>query len=189
MPRSKSKKSSRKSRSSKPLRKFQKALMDYNSCMDKTVKQIRKSSAYKDLVPFGTYKNPKSYHFGKRSYMKKTELCEALSDPKKYHAEIKKNYGTGKRTGANKITNSGPRKRFSRLGNCTPSKRKQPCKAPFRHKGITTTAKPCCYKKPQSAKTQAKRRANASAKKAQKRRYNRQKTITQGKSSRRRRKK
>ena len=177
---------SRKSKKSSPMAKYKHQLMDVNECMSKTVKQIRKEGAYRNLVPFGTYKRKSNvYHFGNKSTMKKAQLCEALSNPKAYHARIKKNKGTGKRKGPNAMKNSGKRKRNSRLGNCTPSYRKPTngsCKnskvmskskkvaAP--HKGLTTTAKKCCYKKKQSAATKAKRKRNASKKKSAITKYN-----------------
>jgi len=163
-------------KSKTPIGAYKRKLMDVNECMSKTVKQIRKSEAYRKLVPFGTYRNKSNvYHFGTKSTLRKQPLCEALSNPKSYHAKIKKNRGTGKRKGANAIKNSGNRKRFSRLGNCTPQsgikKRTLPCTGAFKYSGLTTTAKKCCYKNPQSAATKAKRIANKGAKVAQKKAY------------------
>ena len=175
------KSSSRKSKkSSSPMAKYKKTLMDVNECMSKTVKQIRKTDAYRKLVPFGTYRNKSNaYHFGNKSSLRKQPLCDALSNPRSYHSKMKKNKGTGKRKGPNKIKNSAKRKRYSRLGNCTPSRRKPPCKAPFSNSGLTTTAKKCCYKKAQSSKTKAKRRRNAVAKKSAKKKYDSNRSITQ----------
>lgn len=186
-PRSKSKKS--KSRKS-PMAKYKRTLMDVNECMSKTVKQIRKTEAYRKLVPFGTYRNKSNaYHFGNKSTLRKGKLCEALSNPKSYHAKIKKKKGNGKRKGANAIKNAGPRKRFSRLGNCTPAsgpnKRTAPCTKKFKHSGLTTTAKKCCYKKKQSEATKLKRKRNAAAKKASKKKYDSKKGITQKSTGRR----
>ena len=173
--------------------KYQKTLMNFNKCMsENTLKQIRKTRAYKELVPFGSYKNKSNaYHFGRKSSMKKRDLCRALSNPKAYHKKVKEKYGTGKRKGVGKMKNSAKRKRYSRLGNCTPAsgpkKRTEPCTGAFKNRGITTTAKKCCYKKPMSAATKRKRRSNAKAKKAAKTRYNSQSIITEGKGRSRRR--
>ena len=188
MPRLRSKSKVRKSRSKSksrkqskaPLRKYQKTLMSFQQCDAMTVKQIRKSAAFKKLVPFGTYKNSSNkYHYGKRSYMKKSQICEALSNPKAYHKKIKKNFVAKK--------NSGPRKRNSRLGDCRPYSRKPPCKrtGAFKHSGLTTTAKKCCYKRAMSTKTKNKRRKNAAKKTRKRTTYNRTKS-NQGKSKKKR---
>ena len=166
---------------SKSLRKYQKQLMDINKCMSMKLKQIRKTTAYKNLIPYGVGKrkaaNPnQKYHFGNKSTMRKGELCEALSQPQQYHRKIRKAYGTGKRKS---IKPTGPRKRYSRTGDCRPYRRKPPCKAPTKFKGVTTTGKKCCYKKRQSEATKQKRLANKSKKIASKARYNKQKKITQ----------
>lgn len=169
--------------------KFQRTLMQFNKCMnDKTLKQIRKTRAYRELVPFGREQHKSNaYHFGKKSSMRKGDLCQALSNPKTYHATITKNFGTGKRTGPNKIKNSAERKRFSRLGNCTPAsgpnKRTAPCTGKFQNEGITTTAKKCCFKKKMSPATIKKREANKKRKLSEKKRYNNTKS-NQGKKKR-----
>ena len=164
--------------------KYTQELMDLTECKDeKTLKEIRKTKAYKMLIPYKVGKRKKAnpnqkYHFGYKSTMRKDELCEALSNPKAYHKKLRKAYGTGKKPD---IKSLGPRKRFSRKGDCRPYRRKPPCSGSTPHKGITTTAKPCCYKRKQSEKTQAKRRKNAkNAKKAIKK-YNNKRKITQKK--------
>ena len=167
MPRSKSKKT-------KTKKVYTKRLMNVNKCMNKTLKQIRKSEAYHNLIPFGVGKrrsaNPnKKYHFGSKSTMRKQELCEALSNPKAYHNKLKKAYGTGKRK---QIKNTGRRKRFSRTGDCRPYKRKPPCKGSKKNEGVTTTGQPCCYKKKQSAATKRKRLANKKKMLSKKKTYN-----------------
>lgn len=189
MARSKSK--SRKS--PKSAKKYTKMLMDLNECMTKTVKEIRKTQAYKRLIPYkvgsrtGENKNQK-YHFGNKSTMRKGDLCESLSNPKAYHKKLKKAYGTGKKK---QIKNTGPRKRYSRTGDCRPfsgpNRRKPPCTGKHKNKGVTTTGVACCFKRPQSAKTQAKRKANAKKVKAQRAKYNKQKSITEKPSNRKRR--
>jgi len=146
-------------------RKYQQALMSYNNCMDKTIKQIRRTAAYKKLVPFGTYMNKsQKYHYGRRSVMKKGSLCQSLSDPIKYHRKIKRNF--------DKNRNSSKRKRDSRLGDCRPYQRRPPCSNTHKHVGVTTTSNKCCYKRKMSKKTLAKRRRNTSIKKRIKRNYN-----------------
>lgn len=169
-------------------RDYKKTLMHHQECINKTLKQIRKTNAYKQLIPFGVAgrKNMNSkhkYHFGNKSTMRKGDLCEALSDPKKYHAKIKRNYGTGKKKGARKMKNSSKRKRYSRTGDCRPfsgpNKRTPPCSGSHKNSGLTTTAKKCCYKKAQSAATKAKRRRNSASKKTSIRKYNSKRGITQ----------
>ena len=113
MPRSKSK-SSKSTKKTSSGRQYTKTLMDVNKCMTKTLKEIRKSSAYKKLIPYGVGSrksaNPnQKYHFGNKSTMKKGQLCEALSNPKSYHSKLKKAYGTGKKK---QIKNTGTRKRI-----------------------------------------------------------------------------
>lgn len=185
MPRSKSKSKSasksKKTSSPKSARRYTKTLMDINECMTKTLKEIRKTQSYKRLIPYGVGKrkgeNPnQKYHFGNKSTMRKAELCEALSNPKKYHMKLKKAYGDGKKKS---IKNTGPRKRYSRTGDCRPYRRKPPCKGDKPHKGVTTTGEACCYKKKQSEATIAKRKRNASKVKKEKAKYNRSKKITQ----------
>lgn len=146
---------------------YTKQLMHFQECKDSTLKQIRRSSAYRQLIPYRhpgrKGKNPGKAHFGNKSSLRKEELCRALDNPKNYHKKLIKNYGTGKRK---TMKNSAPRKRFSRTGLCLPlsgkNKRTAPCKGKFPHVGITTTAKKCCYAKPQSAKTKQLRKKNAS---------------------------
>jgi hypothetical protein len=175
MPRSKSKS---KSKSKSSVRKYTKVLMDINECNQKTLKQIRKSRAYRNLIPFGVGKRRKAnpnqkYHFGNKSTMRKAELCEALSNPKAYHKKLKKAYADGKK---NNIKNTGPRKRYSRTGECRPYRRKPPCEAPTPYEGITTAATPCCYKKKQSEATKNKRLANKKKVLASKKKYNEKKS-------------
>ena len=136
--------------------------MNYKECMSMSVKKIRASKEYKNLTPLGK-KNPSgSYKYGNKSYMRKKELCKALSDPAEYHRKIAN-------MKAQKI-NAGPRKRPGRAGECNPKKRrpvKGKCVNPtHKHKGITTTGVECCYKKPMTEKTLKKRKANAAAVKA-----------------------
>ena len=176
---------SKNKKSPKSARKYTKMLMDLNECMTKTLKEIRKTKAYKRLIPYGVGKrkseNPKQkYHFGNKSTLRKAPLCEAMSNPKSYHKKLKKAYGTGKKK---QIKNTGTRKRYSRTGDCRPfsgpNKRTPPCSGSHKNKGLTTTGKSCCYKKKQSAATKAKRKANAKKIKAQIKKYNSQKSITQ----------
>lgn len=192
MPRSKSKstKSTKSKKKGSPKTVYTKSLLDLNKCMSMTVKEIRKSTAYKQLIPFGVGNrksaNPKNkYHFGNKSTLRKAPLCEALNNPKQYHAKLKKAYADGKKQN---IKNTGPRKRYSRTGDCRPYRRKPPCKDPTPHKGVTTTGKNCCYKKRQSEDTKRKRKANANKVKAQKRKYNSSRKITQKSEGRRKRK-
>ena len=179
---------SRSKSKSKSSRKYTKTLMDLNECMSKTLKEIRKSKAYKRLIPYGVGKrkiaNPnQKYHFGSKSTMRKAPLCEALSNPKAYHKKLKKAYGTGKKAA---IKNTGPRKRYSRKGDCRPfsgpNKRTPPCRQTnFPHRGLTTSGKSCCYKKKQSQATKDKRARNKGAVKQEIKNYNNQRGITQSK--------
>lgn len=122
-------------------------------CLGMTVKQIKKTKEYKGLTPQGKLNKSGTYHYGNKSSMKKAELCEALNNPRNYHkkiASLKK-----------KKINAAKRKRPTRKGECLVAKRKVPCKDPvYKHQGVTTTGKPCCFKNKMSAKTMAKRLSN-----------------------------
>ena len=125
-------------------------------CLGMTVKQIKRTPEYKGLTPLGKQNKSGSYKHGNKSTMRKANLCEALSNPQKYHLKIAKLKSLKK--------NAGPRKRATRTGACLVAKRKVPCNnSVYKYQGITTTGSACCYKKKQSAKTIAKRLANATS--------------------------
>ena len=119
-------------------------------CLAMTVKKIKQTKEYKGLTPLGKLNKSGTYHYGNKSTMKKAELCEALNNPRNYH---KKNASLKQ-----KKINAGQRKRATRKGECLVAKRKVPCNDPvYKHQGVTTTGKPCCFKNKMSAKTMAKR--------------------------------
>ena len=121
-------------------------------CTGMTVKQIRKTKQYRGLTPLGKINVSGSYRYGFKSYMRKDELCEALSNPKLYHEKIAK-LKRQKR-------NAGPRQRTTRRGLCLVKARKPPCNtSAYSFQGYTTTGLNCCYKRKMSAKTMAKRLA------------------------------
>lgn len=124
------------------------------TCLGMTVKQIKQTQEYKGLTPLGKRNKSGTYRYGNKSTMRKAELCEALSNPEKYHLKI------GKLKSLKK--NAGPRKRPTRTGACLVAKRKIPCNdSVYKFEGLTTTGARCCYKKQQSEKTMAKRMKNA----------------------------
>ena len=132
---------------------------DSRSCMDLTMKQIKAHDRYKYLTPLGKPNESGSYHHGRKSTMRKAELCKALENPKAYHK-------------SNKRVVHGDRIRVTRAGFCNPKTRKysktRGCSNPgWPHKGYTSTGRLCCYKRPQSAKTLAK---NLKARKERKKR-------------------
>ena len=122
-------------------------------CENMTVKQIRKSDAYRGLTPLGKQNRSGSYRYGHKSTMRKAELCRVLANPSLYHSsnialkEAKKVFGA--------------RKRSTRKGECLVEARKIPCNGPvFKFQAITSTGKPCCFKKQMKQKTINKRLGN-----------------------------
>ena len=127
-----------------------------SNCENMTVAQIRQTPEYKGLTPLGKMNKSGSYRFGHKSTMRKAELCRVLANPSLYHranAELKdakKPYGA--------------RKRATRKGECLVEKRKIPCNDPvYKYQAVTTTGKPCCFKKQMKQKTINKRLANVKA--------------------------
>ena len=122
-------------------------------CESMTVKQIRASKQYKGLTPLGKQNKSGSYRYGHKSTMRKAELCRVLANPSLYHSANIKLKGEKKPYGA--------RKRSSRKGECLVEKRKIPCNDPvYKYQAVTTTGRPCCFKKQMKQKTINKRLAN-----------------------------
>lgn len=127
--------------------------LNLSKCLSMTVKQIKQTPEYKGLTPLGKLNKSGAYHYGNKSTMKKHELCIALSNPKMYHMKIKLLKDQKKK--------AGTRKRPSRKGRCIDPKRKLPCNTLlYKHEGLTTTGKPCCFKRKMSQQTINKRRGN-----------------------------
>lgn len=124
--------------------------LPYDVCKKMSVKKIRQTKEYASLTPGGVKNSSGHYRYGNKSTMNKEELCKSLDNPKAYHAKIAADIKKGK--------NSGPRKRSTRKGDCPVHRNKKECVAPHANKGLTTTGKPCCYKKKQSEAVLARRR-------------------------------
>ena len=127
---------------------------------------LKDTNAYKQLSPFGTYKNPSGkYNYGNKSYLKKKELCLVLMNPKMYFKENVKQCKKDKKYHEKRPIEKKNRIRNSRKGQC-PNKRKpneiNECPNPQNpehiFKGLTTTGNDCCYKKKMSKKTMNKRK-------------------------------
>jgi len=122
-------------------------------CEGMTVKQIRASKEYKGLTPLGKLNVSGSYRYGHKSTMRKAELCRVLANPSLYHREMKALKSAKKMAGI--------RKRSTRAGECLVEKRKIPCNDPvYKFQAVTTSGKPCCFKKQMKQKTINKRLGN-----------------------------
>lgn len=124
-------------------------------CKSMTLAQIRSTPEYKKLTPFGSYINISgTYKFGCKSELRKAELCRVMDNPKAYWLKNLKNL--------KEHQNSCKRKRKTRKGMCLtkarkPDKQGKCSSKKYSHKGITTTGKPCCYRRKMSQKTINKR--------------------------------
>lgn len=125
-------------------------------CEGMTVKQIRASKEYRGLTPLGRQNKSGSYRYGHKSTMRKGDLCRVLDNPSLYHREMAELKAQKKM--------AGPRKRATRKGECLVEARKIPCNGPvFKFQAVTTTGKPCCFKKRMKQKTINKRLGNVTA--------------------------
>ena len=130
---------------------------------------LKDTEAYKNLSPFGTYQTESGkYNYGNKSYLKKKDLCKVLMNPQIYFEKNKKDCMKDKKYHKKKPNIMKNRIRKSRKGNC-PNKRKpnpitNTCpnseNPDFKHMGLTTTGKECCYKRKMGKKTLEKRRKN-----------------------------
>ena len=59
------------------MKKKQDVRIPYETCMKMTVREIRRSREYKLLTPLGKLNKSGAYHYGKKSTMRKSELCRA----------------------------------------------------------------------------------------------------------------
>lgn len=125
--------------------------LPYNACKEMTIKEIRNTKEYASLTPLGQKNVTGKYRFGNKSYLNKEKLCQALDNPVAYQKKIKEL--------KKKSVNAGPRKRSTREGNCPVHRDMKVCPPSHANKGLTTTGKPCCYKKQQSEKVVRKRMA------------------------------
>jgi hypothetical protein len=128
----------------------------YAKCKAMTLKQIRNTEEYKKLPPLPGQKANKSgtYKFGFKSSANKEELCKIMDNPVRYQKKVLRNKQLKQ--------NSSKRKRSTRKGECLyplsrVPKRGACVSGDFPYLGLTTTSKKCCYKRPQSKKTIAKR--------------------------------
>lgn len=128
---------------------------------------LKDTEAYKQLSPFGTYKNSSGkYNYGNKSYLKKKELCLVLMNPKMYFKQNAKECKKDKKYHQKRPAEKKNRIRETRKGQC-PNKRKPDAgtnecpnsqNPEFMYKGLTTTGVSCCYKRKMSKKTMNKRK-------------------------------
>lgn len=130
---------------------------------------LKDTEAYKKLSPFGTYQTKSGkYNYGNKSYLKKKDLCKILMNPEIYFQKNIKECKKDKKYHEKRSASEKNRIRESRKGMC-PNNRKPsiitnncPNKENplYKHKGLTTTGKECCYKRKMSKNTMNKRKNN-----------------------------